>query len=220
MLLQGISIHALLAESDHHRGVNLLGFKDFYPRSPCGERLFSTYLQIREVLFLSTLSLRRATPQRQYALYGRVYFYPRSPCGERQRHHRKAADRGYFYPRSPCGERRLPRGRFPIFYLISIHALLAESDPNTDIIILDEYQFLSTLSLRRATLMWYQCNTVVKISIHALLAESDGLSYFYIIKITVFLSTLSLRRATSTPTTVVTLICISIHALLAESDRF
>ena len=34
-----ISIHALLAESDHHGRVNLLGFQNFYPRSPCGERL-------------------------------------------------------------------------------------------------------------------------------------------------------------------------------------
>ena len=34
--------------------------------------------------------------------------------------------------------------------------------------------FLSTLSLRRATLMWWQSNTTIKISIHALLAESDS----------------------------------------------
>ena len=35
---ENISIHALLAESDHNGRVNLFGFQDFYPRSPCGER--------------------------------------------------------------------------------------------------------------------------------------------------------------------------------------
>ena len=59
--------------------------------------------------------------------------------------------------------------------------------------------FLSTLSLRRATLDTRQRDVVRQISIHALLAESDGgglLSCF--VKI-IFLSTLSLRRATGDP---------------------
>ena len=35
-----ISIHALLAESDY-MGVTVLGIQhNFYPRSPCGERLY------------------------------------------------------------------------------------------------------------------------------------------------------------------------------------
>ena len=33
-----ISIHALLAESDHGRRVGLPAAGHFYPRSPCGER--------------------------------------------------------------------------------------------------------------------------------------------------------------------------------------
>ena len=33
-----ISIHALLAESDHYDNYNLHCVEDFYPRSPCGER--------------------------------------------------------------------------------------------------------------------------------------------------------------------------------------
>ena len=57
----------------------------------------------------------------------------------------------YFYPRSPCGERRMQPSR------------PSRTTP-----------FLSTLSLRRATLMWWQSNTTIKISIHALLAESDS----------------------------------------------
>ena len=56
-----ISIHALLAESDHYRRVNLLRFKNFYPRSPCGERQAANGLADTPPKFLSTLSLRRAT---------------------------------------------------------------------------------------------------------------------------------------------------------------
>ena len=61
------------------------------------------------------------------------------------------SDTFYFYPRSPCGERR--RGAV-ICYLdniISIHALLAESD------------YLDT----------HRYDVAHRISIHALLAESD-----------------------------------------------
>ena len=79
-----ISIHALLAESDTARRAvptlqprflstlslrratkYLTGAKihdpDFYPRSPCGERLTVPDLGKRDIRFLSTLSLRRAT---------------------------------------------------------------------------------------------------------------------------------------------------------------
>ena len=56
-----ISIHALLAESD---GILLdltLHKRDFYPRSPCGERPMRRDFKALGLLFLSTLSLRRAT---------------------------------------------------------------------------------------------------------------------------------------------------------------
>ena len=36
--ISGISIHALLAESDYVFETGLHSCKDFYPRSPCGER--------------------------------------------------------------------------------------------------------------------------------------------------------------------------------------
>ena len=58
----------------------------------------------------------------------------------------------YFYPRSPCGERPLKLCKFKIVIVISIHALLAESDPPVPYSITDTRKFLSTLSLRRATL--------------------------------------------------------------------
>ena len=79
------SIHALLAESDWKRfplmcfirlfyprspcGERLLSLPFravrivFYPRSPCGERRFNVIVHSAHPHFLSTLSLRRATPQ-------------------------------------------------------------------------------------------------------------------------------------------------------------
>ena len=101
-----ISIHALLAESDSRTKTVAAEVGDFYPRSPCGERpletlagaflfpisihallaesdILLTMFIFCSMIFLSTLSLRRATSSGI-----------KSPC--------KA--------------------------LISIHALLAESD--------------------------------------------------------------------------------------------
>ena len=54
--------------------------------------------------FLSTLSLRRATLRRG-PCHQRRYFYPRSPCGERLKIDTLSRPFRYFYPRSPCGER-------------------------------------------------------------------------------------------------------------------
>ena len=101
-------------------------------------------------LFLSTLSLRRATSLVSAFIDYAAYFYPRSPCGERQDTNNGANANLDFYPRSPCGE-RLRLCRLSLITLpISIHALLAESDRTPTTVL---------------TLIW--------ISIHALLAESD-----------------------------------------------
>ena len=147
---------------------------NFYPRSPCGERRWQATV---------------AWPS--------GYFYPRSPCGERRDVGYRNAMRDaisihallaesdtvgvikvavgqHFYPRSPCGERPAVLGVLAARPNISIHALLAESDfpmPCTKLI---TRLFLSTLSLRRATV-----------------AEGDEIPLTKI-----FLSTLSLRRAT------------------------
>ena len=56
-----ISIHALLAESDAGGNSMLTLIQNFYPRSPCGERRTAPSRLLRRFLFLSTLSLRRAT---------------------------------------------------------------------------------------------------------------------------------------------------------------
>ena len=80
---------------------------------------------------------------------------------------------------------------------ISIHALLAESDRQTYHQCQKDCRFLSTLSLRRAT----ACITIT------------------IICTVLFLSTLSLRRATHYSLNLPSKPIISIHALLAESDH-
>ena len=144
----------------------------FYPRSPCGERPTLPRKAVTTRGFLSTLSLRRATTYTRTQSASRVIsihallaesddfrcpikraianFYPRSPCGERHIITRTGNNTINFYPRSPCGERRQPHFRNSCRLVISIHALLAESDHSGG--------------------PWQaECT----ISIHALLAESD-----------------------------------------------
>ena len=123
----------------------------FYPRSPCGERLMYGMILLIIFLFLSTLSLRRATTALAVLLMFNLYFYPRSPCGERRVHY----------------------DNYNLHCVISIHALLAESDTMPSVRHLNQTRFLSTLSLRRAT---------------DLLTDDVATCGF--------LSTLSLRRAT------------------------
>ena len=125
---------------------------------------------------------------------------------------------------------------------ISIHALLAESDAANASTLKTTMQFLSTLSLRRATQVTFWQDIDDRISIHALLAESDPPEHVTEAIPILFLSTLSLRRATlllqgfakqishfypRSPCGERHLVGqmedkrgpISIHALLAESDR-
>ena len=59
----------------------------------------------------------------------------------------------YFYPRSPCGERLSMETFGQVVSAISIHALLAESDFRGWTLNINGPVFLSTLSLRRATLV-------------------------------------------------------------------
>ena len=123
-----ISIHALLAESDRN-GQNIKrSHKNFYPRSPCGERLPVVPAELTTLVFLSTLSLRRATffLFMVYSMF--VYFYPRSPCGERQGTcNLLDAHRVFLSTLSLRRATCCARCRF-WGYNISIHALLAESD--------------------------------------------------------------------------------------------
>ena len=79
-----ISIHALLAESDDFWSKPAVVITDFYPRSPCGERRRCAGIKLWLWIFLSTLSLRRATPACPLPCQALLHFYPRSPCGERR----------------------------------------------------------------------------------------------------------------------------------------
>ena len=87
-----------------------------------------TLILANAMLFLSTLSLRRATVTSSTVIVILSNFYPRSPCGER--HSKCPCLPGYihFYPRSPCGERLAESTAESEGRVISIHALLAESD--------------------------------------------------------------------------------------------
>ena len=102
-----------------------------------------------------------------------------------------------FYPRSPCGERPVIFCKLLYSFVISIHALLAESDLSHFSTRRGLLAFLSTLSLRRATNVGTNSAGLNVISIHALLAESDGIPSGGTGGVDAFLSTLSLRRATT-----------------------
>ena len=132
------------------------------------------------MLFLSTLSLRRATVLPDPCGPQKTNFYPRSPCGERPPapSRRKTTDMNFyprspcgerriidiinnvvdnFYPRSPCGERLEQSSSYSAYLEISIHALLAESDVGRAQGCWLSHGFLSTLSLRRATACLLAC---------------------------------------------------------------
>ena len=237
-----ISIHALLAESDtpyFSQAARLLRFLStlslrratiparaksrlifyFYPRSPCGERqVFSTLSALSTDISIHALlaeSDRNGGRSWMYVLY----FYPRSPCGERPI--LKVYGYGDNKFLSTLSLRRATQAGSAgcLRSSISIHALLAESDPMNSETVWVIIVFLSTLSLRRATRRplrnghhprnFYPrspcgerlsncklCNLLINISIHALLAESDIQNAEAVSKYMIFLSTLSLRRAT------------------------
>ena len=125
-----ISIHALLAESDRKRNAAVTRPKRISIHALLAESDVHHKQHITpHNVFLSTLSLRRATSALQSLAGPGRYFYPRSPCGERP-------------PRMISSIRSIS---------ISIHALLAESDSFRDQFTYSLSIFLSTLSLRRAT---------------------------------------------------------------------
>ena len=146
-----ISIHALLAESDSKSlFTSVVSSTDFYPRSPCGERLFALLTVLNRLLFLSTLSLRRATRKLPIRLPTALHFYPRSPCGERLAGPSGPAFLYNFYPRSPCGERHFRSSIKRAICNFYPRSPCGER-PRKPSIQVQHLPFLSTLSLRRAT---------------------------------------------------------------------
>ena len=101
-----ISIHALLAESDTIFAVRPYDAPIFLSTLSLRRATYGRINDISRLIFLSTLSLRRATGcQRPFGRPTKD-FYPRSPCGERRAPRFTPAASRNFYPRSPCGERR------------------------------------------------------------------------------------------------------------------
>ena len=123
-----ISIHALLAESDCGHVAGVSTHCHFYPRSPCGERLSSRIMSVSSGLFLSTLSLRRATPMKRRGNVLKQYFYPRSPCGERPSNRTEQQARHEFLSTLSLRRATVTSSTVIVILRISIHALLAESD--------------------------------------------------------------------------------------------
>ena len=81
----GISIHALLAESDLGPLLRCGRYWHISIHALLAESDTGTAGSLAEVAkFLSTLSLRRATQSRFTTRPATPYFYPRSPCGERR----------------------------------------------------------------------------------------------------------------------------------------
>ena len=136
-----------------------------------------------------------------------------------------------FYPRSPCGERPWGPRPQPPKARISIHALLAESDSirhisqtrskhfyprspcgerhNTASLMKCQVKFLSTLSLRRATLLTLTIGFSGRVFLSTLSLRRATMSVvFLLLAVGVFLSTLSLRRATAF--TMIITICIAL----------
>ena len=149
--MEFLSTLSLRRATRRHRGNDRRPI-DFYPRSPCGERQshklakqnykkISIHALLAEsdrlsiafksiiCLFLSTLSLRRATntPIKAYNII--KDFYPRSPCGERLHGFLYGLPKEHLFL-STLSLRRATTGRILRAKLspISIHALLAESD--------------------------------------------------------------------------------------------
>ena len=79
-----ISIHALLAESDHAHAVQQLGIAISIHALLAESDKFATVALSVQNVFLSTLSSRRATSHVTTQLMASDNFYPRSPRGERR----------------------------------------------------------------------------------------------------------------------------------------
>ena len=187
-----ISIHALPR-------LPMAPISHFYPRSPCGERPLVTthaynhaYISIHALLAESDTLACASRLSASISIHALLAesdlrpkkskkphnnFYPRSPCGERRRSCPScpAVRSHHFYPRSPCGE-RLPRilcrsRRRSHFYPRSP---CGERPPSGIRGPARYSKFLSTLSLRRATIYGWNFKGLFEISIHALLAESDS----------------------------------------------
>ena len=170
----GISIHALLTESDRCRSERMPLRSDFNPRSPHGERQRSDFLTMTKVQisihalltesdltdefsspdgrrFQSTLSSRRATMNIALRTSLPSNFNPRSPHGERRAIWCPTGTPRNFNPRSPHGERPSDHSS-PVEVFVNFNPRSPHGErPCTCPVLAVIDLFQSTLSSRRAT---------------------------------------------------------------------
>ena len=112
------------ALSDHH----VKGLRNFYPRSPRGERLAVPYAWDALFLFLSTLPARGATSLLELDGSFASFLSTLPARGATSGPFGSPTSRSHFYPRSPRGERLLPCFANERIRHISIHAPREGSD--------------------------------------------------------------------------------------------
>ena len=189
-----VSIHALLAESDTDNHTDNQDQNSFNPRPPCGERRIRIVPVGLMGKFQSTPSLRRAT--RLLSSFLSSTWFQSTPS----------------LRRATCNTAALNRSG-----AVSIHALLAESDPGVT----------STECPQPCFNPRPPCGERRHVTQGS--GEGDGfnprppcgerLAGFYLLPfLHKFQSTPSLRRATVQATMSGRSVQVSIHALLAESD--
>ena len=146
-----ISIHALLAESDSRGSVSMPKYRNFYPRSPCGERPHWVPL-LSSSIVISIHALLAESDSDAFAAVSTLLISIHALLAESDYVPLAVPDLGKgflstlslrrattsilhkiladwdFYPRSPCGERHYFMEVHKNGCKISIHALLAESD--------------------------------------------------------------------------------------------
>ncbi len=125
----------------------------FYPRSPCGERRYWPCIFVVGRAFLSTLSLRRATGG-PFFLSGGTEFLSTLSLRRATVHF----------------------DNYNLHCVISIHALLAESDEPPRVLREPAADFYPRSPCGERPLQSTTWNHPKRISIHALLAESDSKS--------------------------------------------
>ena len=126
--------------------------RNFYPRSPCGERLIFSLPLVLIFLFLSTLSLRRATSVSKWTATWNLSFLSTLSLRRATQVRACQNEKSCISIHALLAESDPHRGLHPYHAKeISIHALLAESDTEGLFFLVPKRIFLSTLSLRRAT---------------------------------------------------------------------
>mgnify|MGYP001859717290 CR=1 FL=1 len=170
-----ISIHAPREGSDSgHFHTSPKRQRDFYPRSPRGERPMYDYRFSYLKPFLSTLPARGATVMRWVISTGRQFLSTLPARGATLRSRGKWHEYIYFYPRSPRGERRKIVQSF-LFVLRFLSTLPARgATPTTWASPQARCGFLSTLPARGATHRAAEYAVRYPISIHAPREGSDG----------------------------------------------